>query len=118
MAVHNIQFCVVDRRIVRAYQAFGLPNHGLLSVVLLLRNHALLVKVGIPLQVSLGILKVRLILIFRGLCLAERDFERPGIDKREFLPLAYLLPFTEVHLHQLPVNAAVYGHGIEGLNVP
>ena len=52
VAVGEVQLGAVDLRVVGAYQAFLLRDHRLLGVVLLLSNDALLVEIGVALQVA------------------------------------------------------------------
>src|SRR5207248_6100033 len=94
-----------------------LRHYRLLRVVLLLRNYALLVEIGVTLEVALRVLKVRLIFEFCGLGLRDGNFVRTGVDQGQFLSLPHLLTLTEVDLHQLAVNPAVEGYGVVSLNI-
>ena len=99
VAIGQVQPGVFDLRLVSAYQAFLLRHGGFLSVVLLLGDHSLLVKVGITLQVAFGIFEVRLVLEFRRLSLSNLHLVRPRVNGREFITLVNLLPFPKVNLH-------------------
>src|SRR5437868_15531013 len=118
VAIDQVQLGIIDLRIVGAYQPFLLRYYRLLGVVLLLRNHALLVEIGVTLQVALSIFQVRLVFEFRCFGLSKLHFIWSRINQREFIAFSQLLTFPKTNLHQLSVNATVNRDCVVGLNVP
>jgi len=118
VTVNQVQLGIVDLGIVSAYQPFLLSHHRLLRVVLLLCDYSLFIEIGIALQIALSVFEICLVFVSGRLCLSKLDLIRPWVNQRKFITFSNVLTFPKMNLHQLPVNPAVTGNGVIGLNVP
>ena len=113
VAVNDLQFGVVDLRLIGPHRSLKLVGQRFLRIDLLLRNAAGRNQARIALQVQLRIRKLRLVAEQLGLHLVELNLEWPGVDFDQQLSFFDGLPFPEIHLHDLPVDPALDVGGIE-----
>ena len=118
MAVGKVQLGIIDLGIVGTHQTFLLGHQRFLCVVLLLGDYALLVEIGIALQIAPRIFEVCLVLELCRFSLRDLHFVRSRVDQREFIAFADVLSFAEIHLHQLAIHTTVNSHRVIGLNIP
>ena len=104
---------VIDVRFVSLNVAFKLGNGGALRIQLLLRNGVLREELGVALQVELRVGKGGSVASESALGLLQLYFEGSRIDFRQKLALFYRFAFFERDAHQLTIDAAADGNGVE-----
>src|SRR6266852_5589392 len=118
MGIHQLQLRTVNRALVCLDRAFKLPHLRPLRIELLLGDHALFVEKLKALVVHLHVAELRLIFGKLPFCLLELDLIGTRIDFQEAFALAHELTFLKINFCDLPIHAAVHGHGIKCCDRP
>ena len=109
-AVDQLQLGGVDRRLVDLDGGLVLAHQGFLRIDLLFGDRILLEQRAIAFHVDLRVLQQRLVARHLAFGRGELRLEGAWIDFREKIARAHDLAFREKHPHELPVDAAFYGH--------
>ncbi len=112
----ELRLRVVDRRLVRSDLRGQLRDLGGLRVQLLPRRVIAFRQRLVAAEVPVRVRDIGLVLLLLGLRLFQRRLVGTRIDLGEQVPLFDDLPFFEVDLHDLPVDAAADKHRVVGLD--
>src|SRR5579872_538984 len=117
-AVGELQFLIVDLRLIRAYGSLKLPDGRVLRIHLLLGDYAFLAQLVVTRVVDSGIVELRLVASQLSLHLLECHLEGPGIDFRKEIAFPNKLAFRKINLLELSIDSALHGDGIKRSNRP
>src|SRR5882757_7620514 len=113
LAINQLQFFVVNLRLVGAYSSLQLSYGRILRVHLLLRDHALFMQLVIPCKVNSGVVELGLVAGQLSLHLLQGHLERPGIDFGQEIAFPNKLALLENDLLELPIDSAFHGDSVE-----
>ena len=117
-AVGQVQARVGHLRLVRLDRALELVDRRHLRVELLARDGVFLQQRLVAREIEARVLQRGLVLGELALLLLDLDLERPGVDLGQQVALAHELAFAVAHGHELAVDAAAHGHGVDGGDRP
>jgi len=112
-AVGQLELGHVDLSLVELDDAFVLVRQRLLGIELLLRDRILGPQPAVPLHIEPGVLEERLVAHHLSLGLGQLHLEGPRVDLGQQLAALDELALPEQDLHQLAVDAALDGDGVE-----
>jgi hypothetical protein len=113
VGISELEFGVVDLRLIRRNRSIKLADQRGLRVELLLRNDAFLEKKLESLEIHFGVPALGLIFGELPLGLFKLDLEGTGVDLREKIPSVDELTFLERDTDKLAINTAADGYGVE-----
>ena len=118
LAVGQLQFLIVNLRLIGAYSSLQLSYGRILRIHLLLRDDTFFVQLVIAPVVDSGVVELGLVAGQLSLHLLQRHLEGPGIDFREEIAFPHKLAFVEMDLLELPIDSALHGDGVERRHRP
>src|SRR6202158_2866405 len=113
LAVGQLQFLIVNLRLLGAYSSLQLSYGRILRIHLLLRDDTFFVQLVIAPVVDSGVVELGLVAGQLSLHLLQRHLEGPGIEFREEIAFPLKMAFFEVELLKLPIDSALHRDGVE-----
>ena len=113
LAINQLQFLVVNLRLIRANRAFELSNSRFLRVQLLLRNHALFDQLIVAIIVDSRIDELGLVAGQLPFHLLQCNLEGARVDLGKEVAFLYKLALREIDLLERSIDSALHGHSVE-----